>query len=290
MDVIIGAGISGLVAATTRESVVLEEQHEVGGVYLVDEVSNIKIPGLPPFVEREKEILEIFPSAVIDELSLIVETVDDIHLKEKVCQRCLSLPSWLRPRKVLMIRNMSELFNSLKSKVKIIRGYPVKISGNVLFSNRAPLEFKTLVNTGSRQRLDRIIGINENLDSIGCLIVTFTADKGLHSWDVLEYGKSSTIFSHIFRLNLSDELDVYYVYSFYNKNKLPDVERVMQDLKRAGVVVRQNIYSMRAKYIQECILMGEKRKERPQYVRDCGRLGLWENLSLSDAIGSALEC
>ncbi|WP_238027235.1 FAD/NAD(P)-binding protein [Metallosphaera javensis (ex Hofmann et al. 2022)] len=289
MILVIGAGIAGLVSAQREGAIVIEEQANFGGLYGTEEINELRIPALPPLIEREREILEIYPDADISEINLSIKVIDEEHLRAKICPICNSLPNWLFPsRKSLFVKNFPEILNYLARKVKIVRGYPVKITKGTLFTNRGVYDFNRLINTGSRQRINRSLGLNEKIDAIGCLVLQIVTGHEIGDWDVYINGKSGTIFTHILRYPGDKQ---YYIYSFYNRGKLPDVDRVILDLKRARLIEsREDILSLRARYINECLLFGEKEKRRPEFLRECGRLGAWENMSLSDAIRSALEC
>ncbi|MCH1770917.1 MULTISPECIES: hypothetical protein [Metallosphaera] len=290
MSLVIGAGITGLVLAKREGATIIEEQANYGGLYGAEEMDNVKIPALPPLVGREKEILEIYPDADLAEIDLSLRIVDEVHLRSKVCPVCETLPSWIiPPRKSLFIRNLPEILSYLASKVKIVRGYPVRITNGTLFTNRGIYDFRILLNTGSRQRLNRSLGLNERIDAIGCLILEVLLDRKIGDWDAYVNGKSGIAFSHI--IGFPDNERLYYIYSFYHKGKLPDVDRIILDLKRTRFIEsRENVLSLRARYINECLLYGEKERQRPAFLRECGRLGAWENMDLNEAIRSALEC
>ncbi|MEL9970192.1 MAG: hypothetical protein QW699_06130 [Metallosphaera sp.] len=287
MSVVIGAGITGLIAALNREAVVVEEQTEIGGLYSTDKIGDLEFTILPPIIEREKEIIEVFPQAQIEELSAKIQIIENEHLPSKICNTCSSFPRWLIPSKLLVVRNFPELFEKIKGKIKIVRGYPIKIVNDKLFTNRGVYSFKELINTGSRRRLNKTLGIEEKLDYYGCLIIQILLKNRITDWDIQINGKSEITFSHIINVENSP---LYYVYSFHSKKQLPDSERVVQDLKRSKIISQDDILSIRTKYINECILSGEKNYQRPNFLKECGRLGSWANLSLNEAIRSALEC
>ncbi|AWR99337.1 hypothetical protein DFR87_06010 [Metallosphaera hakonensis JCM 8857 = DSM 7519] len=288
MSVVIGGGISGLLTARKTGGLVIEEQSALGGLYSAEDFQSLIIPGLPPFIHKEKELVEVFPKADIKELNPRVKLFDDKHLKSKICPECDQIPKWLIPDKFLYVRNFTEFLEDLSNGIRVVRGYPIKIGKNIIFTNRGSLEFKEIINTGSRVRLNALLGRAETLKNIGCLILSLRLRKKIQDWDILINGKSGTTFSHVIGIY---EEPLYYVYSFHVKGKLPDTERVILDMKRSGIIEsKQDIISIRARYIQECILYGDKVKDSNISIKECGRLGTWENFSLNESIRSALEC
>jgi hypothetical protein len=289
--IVIGGGITGLtVASQLEDTVVLEQQSSVGGLYSIEEVGGLTLTIIPPVVSSIKRLAEILPDLKLEEWRPIIKKTKEEHLKMKVCPFCDELPTWLDVKEGYLVHNLPEALLELGSKVKIVRGYPLRVREGKLFTNRGILEFSEIINTGSREELNRLIGVEEDLKKIGCLLAVIVSRGGINKWDVLLHGSAGISFSHVFRREIDEKHDVYHVYAFTRGGKHLDADRILGDLKRASVLTKEDVVTMRVRYIRECILAGEKEKNRPNFLRECGRLGLWDNLSLEEAVESALRC
>ncbi|MEM4139258.1 MAG: hypothetical protein QW250_06955 [Sulfolobaceae archaeon] len=93
MIVIIGAGLTGLFIASRKyqNSIIIEEQPSVGGLYSIEEISEVQIPSLPPLLFNECELPEDFETEEL-ELKYISKKYEFIN--KKICEKCKDI-KWL---------------------------------------------------------------------------------------------------------------------------------------------------------------------------------------------------
>ncbi|MCY0860203.1 MAG: NAD(P)/FAD-dependent oxidoreductase [Sulfolobaceae archaeon] len=297
MKIIIGAGFTGLfIANRLKESTILiEEQPDVGGVYLTDELNGYRLPLTPPLTDEQS--LENFGFELEEiKLNQVYEKVE--HLKEKVCisTNC-EIPSWLKlleKDKIYIIKNVPEVLDTLKKNQKIIRGYPIKItSNNYIITNRgSSFNFDKLIYTGSLIRLLGILGKkNPGLDYISAHISVLLTNKKETNWNVIINGRKGISYSYIFKMDKVD-VSIFYVLSFFKGSKVPELKRVLIDLKRTKTLYPNEILAFRTMIIKEAILIGEGTPslDIQDNIVVCGRLGKWKNFSLYESFNEALNC
>ncbi len=287
MKVILGGGISGLLLASSNkeDSLVLELQHEVGGLFATEEISGIKVHIIPPLVKNL-----FLDNLKYHEYKPRIRSEKVKYLKEKICNFCDKLPSWLEFNgKMFWIENFGEIISALSKGVKIINEYPILIKDKKIITNKGrSILFDELYNTISRKDLMKILGYDEpNLKSVSAF-VTILITKGMKDWDLYINGDSGIVFSYIIRENIEDDIYINYIYSFFT-SKLPDIKKVFSDLKRVHLIYRDEILAYRSHVIKDAILFGTPSVE-VDYVKNCGRLGLWKNISLEEAVNLVRTC
>jgi len=71
--IVIGGGITGLtVASQLEDTVVLEQQSSVGGLYSIEEVGGLTLTIIPPVVSSIKRLAEILPDLKLEEWRPII--------------------------------------------------------------------------------------------------------------------------------------------------------------------------------------------------------------------------
>jgi hypothetical protein len=179
------------------------------------------------------------------------------------------------------------------SNSKIIFAHPIVInpSDKKIITNKGNiLEYDKVYNTGSRLSLNKLLNINENLGYISLFDFILISKHKDTEWNVYINGSTGIIFSYIIKIWKND-LDVYYIYSFFKWNKkLPDIYRVLGDLKRLKIINKDEILAYRTHIIKEAILYGKTMNRKINNIEDCGRLGLWKNFSIEESLSSVRIC
>ncbi|MBP1357382.1 MAG: hypothetical protein JZD40_02705 [Sulfolobus sp.] len=299
MIVIIGAGITGLLLGNKYKdnSILIEEQPDAGGVYLVNEIGGNKITLAPPVLDKIDHINLSSLGLKYRELKLYQVFEKREYLKEKICnENECDLPSWLKlfeKEKIYFVENFADIVEKLKSNLKIIRGYPIRITrNNYLITNRGnSFHFNKLINTGSLLKLLNLLGERtDDLSYISAHITVLLTKRMKYNWNVLITGSKGISFSHIFRLD-NEETSILYIYSFFKGAKAPELKRTLLDLKKKKLVMPDDVLAFRTRIIKEAILLNKpKELQLPSTIVSCGRLGKWENISLAEAINESVNC
>ncbi|BDC19362.1 hypothetical protein HS5_22520 [Acidianus sp. HS-5] len=269
-----------------QDYLILELQHEVGGLFATEEISGINVHIIPPIVNNPN----FLEGLKYHEYRPRIRSEKVKYLKEKICSFCDKLPSWLEFNgKMFWIENLGEIISTLSKGKKIINEYPTIIKDKKLITNKGrSVIFDEIHSTISRRNLMKILGFDEpNLKSISAFI-TILITKGEKDWDLYINGDSGILFSHIIRESVENDIYINYIYSFFT-SKLPDIKKVFSDLKRTRLLSREEILAYRSHVIKDAILCGTP-SVNVDYVKNCGRLGLWKNISLEEAVNLAHTC
>lgn len=288
MNIILGGGISGLLLASLNkeESLILELQHEVGGLFATEEISGTNISIIPPIVSNPN----FMEGLKYHEYNPRIISEKSKYLEDKICKECETFPLWLDfTGKKFWIDNFSEIISNLSKGVKIINEYPIIIKDKKIITNKGrSVIFDKIYNTISRKELFKLVGYNDpNLKSVSAFI-TILITKGEKEWDVYINGDTGIVFSHIIRKNIESDIFVNYIYSFFT-SRLPDIKKVFSDLKRTHIFSRDEILAYRSHVIKDAILYGTPSIEL-DFIKNCGRLGLWKNISLEEAVDLVRKC
>jgi len=282
MNIIIGGGLIGSHIAKEKGGIILEEQPYIGGLFSLS-FKDLGITLVPPLVKDKILVNKFFSNLKFDEFRPQVIYEKEKYLKDKVCDSCEELPSWLSFDKTIYnIENPSDI---IYSNNKVIFAHPVLINSNdkKIITNRGNvITYDKIYNTGSRLKLNKLLGIDENLGYISLFDFILISQHKDTEWNIYINGSAGIIFSY---------LDIYYVYSFFKwGKKLPDIYRVLGDLKRLKIINKDEILAYRSHVIKEAILYGEPIPRKVNYVEDCGRLGLWKNFSIEESLNSIRTC
>lgn len=87
MIVIIGAGLTGLLIASEKyqNSVIIEEQPKIGGLYALEDMLEMEITTLPPLLFRECKTLDYFE---VEDLELKYKLNKFKYINKKICKEC----------------------------------------------------------------------------------------------------------------------------------------------------------------------------------------------------------
>jgi hypothetical protein len=217
------------------------------------------------------------------------------HLEEKVTGGMLPLDEvkWISASLAdrVYLASLEELTESLSKRVRVFRGFPIEVSKGMIRTNRGEV-FKAdpIINAGSREKLNRLIGIREDLNSIIVAVTLIVAHRSGEHWDFYVDGGDGTLFSYILRFqHLVEGLDVYYAFSFFHELREfpPDyLIRLRGDLKRRRLIEQDRVVGLRTRIFREGLLVGTP-KEEVDWVISVGRLGKWSNLSVCECIKEA---
>lgn len=286
MNVIIGSGITGLILAKRiPNSVVLELQPLSGGLYATDIIAGYELPLVPPLVRDVSIFKDLFDiSYEVFRPNIVYEK--EQYLKDKICKECDDIPPWLDfSSDLFWINNINALVSKLSREIKIIHEYPTNIRDKKILTNKGRvIDFENIINTGSRLYINKLLGINENIGSKSLfLTILITSGQSRDSWNIYVNGHSGVSISHIIRKELEANIYVNYIYGFFAE-KLLDIKKIFNELKRLKIFINQNIIGFRSHVLKESILFGETGANG---ILGCGRLGLWKNFTLEEAIDSA---
>lgn len=290
MNIIIGGGLAGTYIAKEKGGIILEEQPYIGGLFAIS-FKDLNITLVPPLVKDRVLISKFFNSVKFSEFRPQIIYEKEKYLKDKVCDVCDELPQWLSfDTTIYNIENPSDI---IYSNNKVIFAHPVLINSNdrKIITNRGNvIEYDKIYNTGSRLNLNKLLGISENLGYISLFNFILILKHKDTEWNIYINGSAGIIFSYIIKTQRNN-LDIYYVYSFFKwGKKLPDIYRVLGDLKRLKIINRDDILAYRSHVIKEAILYGETIPRKLNGIEDCGRLGLWKNFSIEESLNSIHTC
>ncbi|MCI2414273.1 MAG: hypothetical protein MPF33_03310 [Candidatus Aramenus sp.] len=290
MDIVIGGGLSGLILARDKGALILERQPYLGGLVHIA-FQQFHTPTIPILV-REKEVFErVLKSPSFEEFVPQVVVEKEEHLKEKVCDECTELPSWLNfEGKLYLVRDVT---SELTANVRVLYAYPTAVDVNkrkVITNKGSVIKYDTLYVTGSRIEMDKMLGVKEPLSYVSLYELILLLPHRETEWNVYVNGNSGVSFSHVIKVGHED-FDVYYVYAFFKRNqRYPDSYRVFGDLKRLRIATKDQVLGYRTLVVKEAILFGAPAQMDIEGVKFCGRLGLWSNLSVEETIEQARKC
>lgn len=283
MNIIIGGGITGLILSKAiPNSVILELQPVIGGLYAFEDIANYSIPLVPPLVKNIDVFKDLF-NIKYEIFKPIVIYEKEKYLKEKICKECDTLPSWLDfSSNMFWITNINDLLFELSRETKRIHEYPISIRDKRLVTNKGKIiEFEKLINTGSRAYINRLLNVKENISSKSLfLTILITSGDDQNSWNVYVNGHTGFNVSYIIRKELERNVYLNYIYAFFS-HRLLDVKSIFNELKRLKILEKENILAFRSHVIKEAILFG---KTEDNGIINCGRLGLWKNFTLEEAV------
>ncbi|TRM82542.1 hypothetical protein DJ524_00160 [Sulfolobus sp. D5] len=300
MRIVIGSGLTGLlISERIKPDVILEEQPIIGGTHSFEDVFGVKIHLVPPLVDETISLNNF--NLMFKEYDLDIYYRKYEHYKDKICEKCNELPHWImmfeKTRKIYLIENLSEIFENISKKFKIIKEYPIRINNSKVITNKGnTLKYDILYNTTSLRRL--LKALNHNITSLrfisALVILAVTPRKSSDSkWNIYLSGDYADSFSMIIKFNdIINNYDAYYIYSFFDENKIKqiDIERVLLDVKRRQIIHPNDIVIIRSKLISEAILLGEFPDNIENNIINCGRLGEWKNYSIIETIKRIQSC
>ncbi|QIW23035.1 NAD(P)/FAD-dependent oxidoreductase [Sulfolobus sp. S-194] len=286
MKIVLGGGLSGLfLASNKKDSLIIENQPKLGGVFTYEEILNVNIPFHPPLVNYSCEYFQT------TEIKLRIYMKKENYILRKIYTH--ELPRWLVFNdKMLYVTNLIELIDNLSKKVKVLHTNIKKITQNnkIITTNNILSGDKIFV-TISRKYIADLLGIkNDKLRSISMLELIVIVPKKDRGWDVYINGDNGISYSHIINAYwISNDYDILYVLIPFTSSP-PIWDKVFSDLKRENIFLKDEILAFRSRIIRDAILIGEDDNIYPENIKFCGRLGKWKNFTLCEAILDSLNC
>ena len=284
MRVILGGGIAGLIIANNKkESVVIEQQPKLGGIFTYDELLGLKIPFHPPLVDSQ---FDYFKSEKIN-LRIFSKKEKFILNKLKVQE----IPKWLSfNEQMYYITNLSEKIEYLSKNVRVLHSNIKKIVKDKIITNNSVLSAEEIYSTISRKYISEILGKKNELRSVSFIEFIAIVPKRERQWDIYINGDDGVSFSHIINAYwISQQYDILYVLIPFVASP-PVWDKIYSDLKREQIVTKDEIVGFRSRIIRDGILIGEEKEEYIGSIKMCGRLGKWKNFTLVETVLDSLRC
>lgn len=283
MDVILGGGLAGLLISNKiQNSVVIENQPRLGGIFTFEEIMNRKIIYHPPLLSSQCEYFNL------SEVKFSIYTKKENFLGKKLGIE--EIPKWLDfKERMYYVTNLVDKILELSKKVKVKRGSIFRIKDNrIILNNGDVLTFDNLYVTISRNFISNLLGKKEKLNSISMLELIVLTSKRNFGWDIYINGDQGVSFSHIIDWN-NEELDILYILVPFRGNP-PTWDKIYSDLKRERILTKDDILAYRSRIIKDAILFGETDEKYPDNIKFCGRLGKWKNFTLCETILDIQNC
>lgn len=284
MRVVLGGGVSGLLVANKKgDSIVIEDQPRLGGVFSFDEVLGLKIPFHPPLITSLSDYFDL------KLVNLRIFSKKENYLLSKL--KVPELPKWLVfNEKMYFVTNLSEKIGYLSKSVKVIHSSVKKIIGNRVITNKGIITADEIYSTISRKFIEEMLGIRSGLKSVSMLELVSITQKKEREWDIYINGDNGVVFSHVLNAYWLDEnYDVIYVIVPF-LGAPPIWDKVYSDLKRERVLTKDEVIGFRSRIIKDAILIESEELESISNIRLCGRLGKWKNFTLIEAVLDSLNC
>jgi|ECHhosMinimDraft_1075155.scaffolds.fasta_scaffold01168_2 hypothetical protein len=280
MHLIVGAGLAGLTVGKRVEGIIVEEQPRPGGVFVKEEILGHDIPLIPPLIWNTECISTLQGKLRLREFEAVWFGKGEIGLDNV---------EWVpqRGRNFALVENLTDFLSKLASESRIVRGRILSLKNKrVLLSNGKWIQFEDIYNAGSRNRLGKLLGIDEGLDSLNVGITLMISEVSGDDWNIVVPKGAS--FRYAVKLNI-DKLELLYAFSFYQKNDIPSnlEERVISEARRKSLIGK--ILAVRHRVISEGVLLGEPKLDL-DHVHNCGRLGEWKNYDICSTLKSAESC
>ncbi|AWR97363.1 hypothetical protein DFR86_07245 [Acidianus sulfidivorans JP7] len=283
MDIVLGGGISGLILAKRTNSMVLELQPVIGGLFANDNIIDFDLPLVPPIVDNIEFFKQLYDVKYTTFIPNILAEKEQ-YLKDKICSECDKLPQWLEFKKGFWIYNIHEYINNISKDIHVLHEYPISILKNKIITNKGKvINFDRIISTIPRTYLDKLLGIKENISSKSLFLAIIITENTQNDWNVYINGHSGVNISFVIRKEIKNNIYVNYVYAFFS-GKLPDNKKIFSELKRLKIIPLDSILAFRTHVIRDAILYGETKDNG---IISCGRLGLWKNLTLEESIDLA---
>ncbi|MFP3232361.1 MAG: NAD(P)/FAD-dependent oxidoreductase [Sulfolobaceae archaeon] len=289
MNLILGGGIAGLLLASSKkDSMVIESQNKVGGIFSYEDIGEFSIPLYPPLTARKCGLFNQFS---YKEVELNVISRKENYLLEKL--GVSNLPEWLVfNEKMYYIDNLRLVLDSLSktTRVRLSTTFTYKGGKRIILSNGIVIKADEIYVTVPSYLLNIKKG-----RSIGFLEAVFLINKSDKTENtVIVDGDKGVTFSHVVLASwVNNSYDIVYVLVPFSM-KIPSWDRVYGDLKRKNILKKEDIISFRYRVIKDAILEREHddklKEETEEGIHFCGRLGKWRNFTICETINDILHC
>ena len=285
MNLVLGGGLAGLLLASKiKNSILIEVQNRIGGIFAYEEIGGNQIPLYPPLVDEK---CENFPDFKYNEIVLNVDLQKERYLSEKL--GVSDIPSWLlfTKNRIYYISNMYQILDELykKTKVRLATTFTYRGDKRFILSNGQVLKPDEVYVTVPPY----LFGLKGG-KSTGFAEAILLVNKARRSSTVIIDGDKGVSFSHVIIADwISESFDVIYVLAPFT-SQVPSWDRVFGDLKRKGIVRKEDIISFRYRIIKDALLERAEEIELGGDFHFCGRLGKWKNFNICETIDDVLHC
>jgi len=282
--VILGAGIAGLIIANSKkESIVIEQQPKLGGIFVYDELLGLKIPFHPPLLNSYFDYFEL------KEVNFRIFSKKEKFILNKL--KAQEIPKWLSfNERMYYITNLIEKIEYLSKNIRVIHSNIKKIIKDKIITNNGVINADEIYSTISRKYTNELFGKRSELKSVSFVELIAIVPKRERQWDIYINGDDGLSFSHIINAYwISEQYDVFYVLIPFVASP-PVWDKIYSDLKREQVITKDEIIGFRSRIIRDGILIGEENDEYIGNIKMCGRLGKWKNFTLAEVVLDSLKC
>jgi len=282
--VILGAGIAGLIIANNKkESIVIEQQPKLGGIFVYDELLGLKIPFHPPLLNSYFDYFEL------KEVNFRILSKKEKFILNKL--KALEIPRWLSfNERMYYITNLIEKIEYLSKNTRVIHSNIKKIIKDKIITNNGVINADEIYSTISRKYINELFGKRSELKSVSFVELIAIVPKRERQWDIYINGDDGLSFSHIINAYwISEQYDVFYVLIPFVASP-PVWDKIYSDLKREQIITKDEIIGFRSRIIRDGILIGEENDEYVGNIKMCGRLGKWKNFTLAEVVLDSLKC
>jgi len=284
VKVILGAGIAGLIVANNKkESIVIEQQPKLGGIFVYDELLGLKIPFHPPLLNSYFDYFEL------KEVNLRIFAKKEKFILNKL--KVQEIPKWLSfNEQMYYITNLSEKIEYLGKNIRVIHSNIKKIVKDKIITNNSVVNAEEIYSTISRKYINELFGKRSELKSVSFVELIAIVPKRERQWDIYINGDDGVSFSHIINAYwISEQYDVLYVLIPFVTSP-PVWDKIYSDLKREQILTMDELVGFRSRIIKDGILIEKEDEEYIENIKMCGRLGKWKNFTLIETILDSLKC
>ena len=284
MKIILGGGIAGLIIANNKkDSIVIEQQPKLGGIFAYDELLDLKIPFHPPLLDSHFDYFEL------KKINLRIFSKKEKFILNKL--KVQEIPKWLFFNEQMYYAiNLPEKIKYLSKNVRVLHSNVKRIVKDKIITNNGVLNAEEIYSTISRKYIDELFGKRSELRSVSFVELIAIVSKRERSWDIYINGDEGVAFSHIINAYwISDQYDVLYVLVPFMSSP-PVWDKIYSDLKRERIITKDEIVGFRSRIIRDGILIGEENDDYIGNIKMCGRLGKWKNFTLIETILDSLKC
>ena len=284
MKIVLGGGIAGLIIANNKkDSIIIEQQPRLGGIFAFDKILDLKIPFHPPLLDSQFDYFEL------KKINLRIFSKKEKFILNKL--KVQEMPKWLSfKEQMYYATDLLEKIEYLSKNVRILHSTVKKIIKDKIITNNGILKADEIYSTISRKYIQELFGLKSELKSISFVELIAVVPKRERPWDIYINGDNGVSFSHIINAYwISEQYDVLYVLVPFATSP-PIWDKIYSDLKREQILTMDEIIGFRSRIIKDGILIGEEDEEYIEDIKMCGRLGKWKNFTLIETILDSLRC
>jgi len=284
VKIVLGGGIAGLIIANNKkDSIIIEQQPKLGGIFAYDEILDLKVPFHPPLLDSQFDYFEL------KKINLRIFSKKEKFILNKL--KVQEIPKWLSFKdQMYYVTNLPEKIEYLSKNVRILHSTIKKIIKDKIITSNGILKTDEFYSTISRKYIKELFGRKSELKSISFVELIAIVPKRERPWDIYINGDNGVSFSHVINAYwISEQYDVLYVLVPFTTSP-PIWDKIYSDLKREQILTMDELVGFRSRIIKDGILIEEEDEEYIENIKMCGRLGKWKNFTLIETILDSLKC